>query len=70
MTIEDVKKLFNDDDTITIENNAKVRVDKFAELFSEANSNPSYQELVDIDEKNNYGYKNFFDKFKNEGILS
>ena len=68
MDVDDAKKLFDTIDNIKTANGF-VTAEKFAELFSESSDNPSYQELINIDEQNNYGYKKFFDKCKEEGLI-
>ena len=46
-----------------------VEIEVFATLFADAPSNPTYDNLMRIDDER-MGYKPFFDRCKAEGILS
>ena len=70
MTADSVRELFGVFETIHIRKNITVNVEDFARLFADASENPTYDELVNIDIENGYGYKPFFDKCKEEGLLN
>lgn len=70
-----IRDLFFDcifEDNIYIEGNPTkkptqyVSVGVFCNLFLEAESNFSINELIRIDEENEYGYKEFFEQFKSQ----
>ena len=62
------KKMINGDEII-LGAGRVVSVSKFTELFSGASDAPTYDELVAID-GGIMGYIPFFDRCKDEGILS
>lgn len=68
MNAEDVKKTFKVVEFIELPNGAFVSVETFADLFSSASSNPTYDELIGID-GGNLGYIPFFDQCKTDGML-
>ena len=70
----DIRKIFAtkislSNDVINLPGGATVPVKVFANLFKNASSNPTYEELVDLD-GGKKGYLSFFDECKTEGILS
>ena len=70
MTSDDVKRVFKifDDDIIILPCTATVSINNFAIRFALAPSNPTYEDLMQID-AGEKGYKDFFDKCKADGIL-
>ena len=71
MTTQDVVRMFllNDElDQIRISEYAYVSAHKFAELFASAPTEPSYQDLMDVD-GGVMGYAQFLESCKNKGIL-
>jgi hypothetical protein len=67
MTKNDVISIFNDD-IIILPNGSSVSAEDFAEVFTDAPGNPSYNDLLTID-GGTKGYKEFLDKCKAKGIL-
>ena len=75
MTADAVRTVFSSkwspsDDSLNIGKHSYVSVDFFANLFKDVSDSPTYDELVTIDSENNYGYRDFFDKCREEGILN
>ena len=69
MTEDDVRTVFGlKSDTIKINGNVIVDVSVFASLFKDAPTNPTYDDLIEID-GGRLGYIPFLDELKDEGIL-
>jgi len=68
MNIEDIQLTFGVDDLIKLPSGNVVKVERFQELFKEANKKPTYNELIIID-GGKKGYKDFFNECKEQGIL-
>lgn len=70
MTVEDVQRIFRVTDLLILPNGSQVSVDFFANtLFKGAPSDPTYDDLVEID-GGRMGYISFFDQCKEQGILN
>lgn len=72
MTSENVQTVFATKiigDIINLPNGSFVDVESFVILFADAPSDPTYNDLVEID-GGNLGYIPFFDQCKDDGLLS
>jgi len=68
MKEEDVIRVFGEA-TLLLPSGSTVPAFVFAQLFKDAGSDPTYVNLVDLD-GGKLGYKDFFDKCKEQGILN
>ena len=53
---------------IKLTNSMTVKTDKFSELFSDANE-LTYDELMRVEEENDYGYEKYIEEWKSEGLI-
>ena len=67
MTIDNVREMFGD--VIQLSQYCFITAEDFFEIFKEVNDPKSYDEYVAID-GGVKGYKDFFDKYKQKGILN
>lgn len=68
MTDKDVIQIFGDRD-IQIDKFVSIPTYKFAEIFKEAPSKPTYDDLIKID-NGKLGYERFLKRCKEKGILN
>ena len=58
-----------DGDRIVLDKYTRVKISRFAELFSEC-TEFSYQELKRVDAKMDYGYDRYIEQWKEQGLIS
>ena len=64
--LEELRKIFGD--TIQLSKNVSVDIEKFKQLFSDVEK-LTFDELMRVDEENNYGYEKYIEKWKEEGLI-
>ena len=63
---KELEKIFGD--IIELEDNTQVSCDRFDEMFSDAEK-LTYNELIRVEENENYGYAEYIEKWKKEGLI-